>query len=199
MYFATKEELESSNITNTVTYDNVYTKTQSEESFVVINELGVNYYPKSEVYTKIEADGLFGSVDPSNYYTKSEIDNSLNINSDSLIVKKNLVPSVTNTHDIGSASSRFKNVYLDGILNIQGEEIKGDPVNGGISVKNLIIGDDVNGKYKLAVNMVNNKKTLQIIDVGNIEDTINLTSLYELMLQNVSDIQTINTMLTNLQ
>ena len=195
--FATKEELGSVDVTSAVTLDTVYTKTQCNEAFVSLNQLQTDYYQKEEVYTKTEADTLFAG-DAGLYYTKSEIDSSLDLGSDDIIVKKNLVPSITDTLDIGSPASKFKDLYLSGALCIKDQAIEADLVHGGVSVNSLIVGDDLSGRYKLGVGVVDNKKTLQISDVDNVQDPVNLTILYDLLMQNASDIEAINSTLSNL-
>lgn len=202
MIFATKEELNQANITNNVvTYDNVYSKSQAEEVFIPLNqlnELNSDYYKKSEVYNKTEADTIFSSISTNDYYTKTTINNNLDLSSSTqLVLKKNLIPSVTNTYDIGSTTYKFKDLHLSGSLKILDQEIKADSVNGGVGITNLIIGDSVNGKYKLGVSVVDNKKTLQVIDVDNVQETINLTTLNDLIIQNALDIQEINASLSN--
>lgn len=198
--FATKQEVSGSVIENAVTYDDIYTKTQSNELFVQsvdLNNTLSNYYQKSEVYNKTESDAKYLS-DTTNYYTKTEINNKLDISGTNIVLKDHILPDTNEAYDLGSVENKFRDLYLSGTtLHIGDEKISRD-TNGGIKISNLIIGDDVNGKLKLGVEVRNNKRVLKINDNDSVENTVDVHELSELMQQNAASIVSINEQITNI-
>lgn len=59
-----------------------------------------------------------------------------------LTVTGNILPGTDSTHDLGSTSSRFNNVYVDDIIYTSGD-------SNGVG---LIVGDDGNGQVALSIN-----------------------------------------------
>ena len=198
--FATKQELNSTVISNAVTYDNIYTRTQSDANFVSSGDLTNNYYTKSEAYSKIESDALFCHPQEG-YFTKTEIDANMDLQqATDLVVKKNIVPSTNETLDLGTPTSRFKDLYLSGNTIYLGDEALSKHADGGIHVKNLLIGEGTD-KLRLKVKNVNNKKILSIDDDDDVTQSSNIDihQLSGAVTQNQQTISTLNQQIQNIQ